>query len=148
MITMEEILKDRANFDDLDKEIQNNLAILLDRINILRRHYGKSLKVNDGLRIKGKQDYGAKTSKHYTGQAIDLDDDDKGTLMTWVLANLDLMKEIGLWMEDPRWTHGSVGTWMHFQTIPPKSGKRIFVPSSAPASAPGIWDGKYDSKHD
>lgn len=141
---MQEILKGRAKLEDLPEETQANLQILHERINKLRSAYGKPLKVNDGYRRPADTPKnGASKSKHLIGAAIDLDDDDKGTLWSWVLANLDLMKEIGLWMEDPRWTHGSVGTWMHFQIIPPGSKKRIFVPSSAPASAPKIWDGKY-----
>lgn len=145
MISMNEILMGRAKFDDLDFETQENLTILHERINQLRTAYGKPLKVNDGYRRP--QDIpknGAKKSKHLFGQAIDLDDDDTHYLWDWVKENLELMKEIGLWIEDPRWTHGKIGTWMHFQIVPPGSGKRIFVPSTAPASAPDLWDGKYD----
>jgi hypothetical protein len=149
MISMDEILMGRAKFEDLDKETQANLLILHERINKLRKAYGKPLKVNDGYRRQqDKPKNGAAQSKHFIGAAIDLDDDDSAYLWKWVQANLQLMKDIGLWMEDPRWTHGSVGTWMHFQIIPPKSNKRIYIPSEKPASAPTLWDGKYDSKFD
>lgn len=149
MISMNEILMGRAKFEDLDKEVQANLTILLERINKLRAAYGKPLKVNSGFRNPADQPKNAATkSNHLVGKAIDLDDDNTAFLWKWVLANLQLMKDIGLWMEDPRWTHGSVGTWMHFQITPPKSGKRIYVPSEKPASAPDLWDGKYDSKFD
>lgn len=149
MISMKEILMGRAKFEDLDSETQENLTILHERINKLRTAYGKPLTVNDGYRRP--QDIpknGAAKSKHLFGQAIDLDDDDTHYLWDWVKENLELMQEIGLWIEDPRWTHGKVGTWMHFQTVPPGSGKRIFIPSSAPASLPSLWDGKYDKELD
>lgn len=146
---MEEILCGRAKLADLPADIQVNLKLLHERINKLRTAYGKPLKVNDGYRRpQDKPKNGAAKSNHYQGLAIDLDDDNTAFLWKWVQSNLALMQEIGLWMEDPRWTHGSVGTWMHFQVVPPKSKRRIYVPSEAPAAAPELWDGKYDSKFD
>lgn len=140
---------DRVKFEELDPEIQENILVLHERINIIRKAYGKPMKVNDGFRrSKDTPKNGAKKSKHLTGAAIDIDDDDKGTFWNWVKDNLELFQEVGLWIEDPRWTHGKVGTWMHFQIFAPISGKRIFIPSSAPASAPDIWDGKYDKSLD
>ena len=149
MITMNEILKGRAKLEELPKDVQANLQDLLIKINKLRTAYGKPLKVNDGYRRpQDRPKHGALKSNHLIGCAIDLDDDDTAFLWTWVKANLQLMKEIGLYIEDPRYTHGKVGTWMHFQTKPPASGKRIFVPSSEPPSLPSLWDGKYDKKFD
>jgi hypothetical protein len=146
---MEEILKSRAKLEDLPTDVQTNLNTLLERINKLRTAYGKPLKVNDGYRrAQDKPKNGATQSNHYVGAAIDLDDNDSADLWYWTFNNLQLMQEIGLWMEDPRWTHGSVGTWMHYQIFPPKSDHRIYIPSSNPAAAPTLWDGKYDSKYD
>lgn len=148
-ISMDEILKGRAKFEDLDKEIQENLLTLHERINVIRTAYGKPMRVNDGFRrSKDTPKNGAKKSKHLLGAAIDIDDDDKGTFWNWVKNNLELFQEVGIWIEDPRWTHGAVGTWIHCQILPPASGKRIFVPSTAPASAPKLWDGIYDKKLD
>lgn len=148
-ISFDEILMGRAELEELEPEVQANIKVLHERINKLRTAYGKPLRVNDGFRrSKDTPKNGAKKSHHLIGAAIDLDDDDAGTLWKWTLANLKLMQEIGLWMEDPRWTHGKVGTWMHFSIFPPGSNKRIFRPSMNEASAPDIWDGKYDSSLD
>lgn len=146
MITQAEILMGRKTYDQLTQEQKDNLKILLERINKVRTKYGKPMKVNDGLRIVVGS--GAAKSNHFICAAIDIDDDDSLYMWKWCLANLDFLQEVGLWMEDPRWTHGTAGTWMHFQIVPPKSGKRIYVPSEKPMTAPDIWDGKYDTKYD
>ncbi len=78
---MKEILKGRVEFDDVPEEHQKNLEVLLERINKLRAAYGKPLKVNDGYRrSQDTPANGSKTSMHLRGAAIDLDDDDAGTL--------------------------------------------------------------------
>jgi hypothetical protein len=152
VISIKEILMGRVKFEDLSPELQANVTELHTKINLLRTAISRPLKVNDGLRRVGVDmpKNGAAQSNHYLGFAIDIDDDDSAWLWQWVLANLDLMQEIGLFMEDPRWTHGK-GTWMHFQIRPPKSGKRIYIPvdpTKTPAIAPDLWDGHYDKKYD
>ncbi len=146
MISLDEILKGRAKFNDLSDEVQLNLLTLLDRINQVRSKYGKPMKVNDGLRVA--QGSGSPTSWHFKGAAIDIDDNDAGDFWKWCLKNLAFIAECGLWMEHPCWTHYAGGTWCHFQIYPPKSGKRVFVPSTQPNPNPKFWDGKYDSKLD
>lgn len=150
MISMNEILMGRVKFEDLEPEIQENLTELHRRINLLRAKINRPLKVNDGLRRQGvdKPKNGAAKSKHYMGQAIDLDDDDSGWLWFWCMDNLEFIKEVGLWLEHGCYTHSKGGTWCHFQIVPPGSGKRIFVPSASPNPNPKFWDGKYDKKLD
>lgn len=63
----------------------------------------------------------ARKSKHMKGQAIDVEDADRA-LSQWCMANLDVLEELGLWMEHPRDTK----SWCHLQTVPPGSGKRVF----------------------
>lgn len=138
----------RAEFQNLPKDVQSNLMILLERINKIRSAYGKPMKVNDGIRIKGLNDYGAKSSNHYLGAAIDIDDDEAGTLWKWVYANRKLLKEVGLWMEHPCYTHFDGKSWLHFQIVPPSSGKRFYVPSLKPNPNPSFWDGKYEAELD
>jgi hypothetical protein len=60
--------------------------------------------------------------------------------------NMQLLKETGLWLEHGNWTHYKGGTWVHFQIVPPLSGKRIFIPSLAKDPKPSFWSGKYDNK--
>lgn len=65
----------------------------------------------------------AATSKHMTGQAIDLYDP-TGALDAWILANPQVITELGLWQEHP----SSTVTWAHVQTVAPRSGNRVFYP--------------------
>lgn len=68
-------------------------------------------------------------SNHLDALACDLRDTDDRALAIWCLDNLDLLEQLGLWMEDPRWTPD----WVHLQTAPPRSGNRVYIPSSSPA---------------
>lgn len=65
----------------------------------------------------------AQRSKHIEGLAIDLSDPE-GDLDEWCLANPLALQVLGLWQEHPSATKG----WCHVQTVPPKSGNRVFYP--------------------
>ncbi|OHC66979.1 MAG: hypothetical protein A3H93_18115 [Rhodocyclales bacterium RIFCSPLOWO2_02_FULL_63_24] len=67
-------------------------------------------------------------SSHLDGNGIDLRDNGLRDLARWCLRNLDALDEIGLYMEDPQWTP----TWVHLQRVPPKSRRRVYIPSSKP----------------
>jgi len=69
----------------------------------------------------------ASHSKHLSAQACDVYDPNR-ELARWCVENEDVLKEVGVWCEDFRWTP----TWAHFQIVPPGSGKRIYVPSTKP----------------
>jgi hypothetical protein len=149
MISLKEILMGRVEFKDLPPEHQSNIMILLERINKIRSAYGKPMKVNDGYRRpQDKPKNGATQSTHFRGAGIDIDDDDAGTLWKWVFANRKLLKEVGLWCEHPSWTHCDGMSWLHFQIVPPGSGKRFYVPSTRPNPNPSFWDGKYEAELD
>lgn len=64
-------------------------------------------------------------SKHMTGHAVDIYDPD-GDLDDWLMSDpgQGALGEIGLWMEHPSATKG----WCHLQTLPPRSGRRVFYP--------------------
>jgi hypothetical protein len=131
MITREEILEEK----NCPPELEENLSILLDKMNKLRTIYNIPMKVNSGLRTKEDQlrIYKEKgitdikkipmASKHFFCQAVDISDPEK-KLQQWVKDNLRIIEEIGLWMEDFSYTP----TWCHFQSVPPKSGNRFFKP--------------------
>lgn len=134
MITMNKLLSNQANFEDLDKEIQENLNQLFLKVNIIRKEYGKPMIVTSGLRTKKhhleiyakKGIYPPKVpmkSNHLFGRAVDFADAD-GKLKKWVKENIKLFEEIGLYMED----FSATKTWLHVQINPPKSGKRFFMP--------------------
>jgi len=63
----------------------------------------------------------APNSKHMTGQAIDLNDDD-GLLDNWLTD--EILQQYDLWREHP----ASTKSWCHLQCVPPKSGNRTFYP--------------------
>ncbi|MFA6921269.1 MAG: hypothetical protein WC216_05455 [Gallionella sp.] len=67
-------------------------------------------------------------SKHIDALACDLRDTSDRALARWCLVNLDTLAQLGLWMENPQWTP----SWVHLQIIPPGSGNRVYIPSSAP----------------
>jgi hypothetical protein len=77
---------------------------------------------------------GAAFSKHRTGEAGDVRDAVDRRLARWCLQNLDVLDAIGLWMERPQWTP----TWVHLQIVPPRSGKRVFIPNNNPPSVPPL----------
>lgn len=111
-------------------EIASNLAILLDRLNLVRIAYNKPMTVTSGLRSleqqkslisQGKSN--ATHSKHLYGQAADILDE-SGVLKAWANDNLKLIEEIGLWLE----SFDHTPNWVHFQIVSPKSGNRFFIP--------------------
>lgn len=133
-ITMKEILKDKK-FEDADKATQANLLILLEKINKVRTAYNKSMAISSGWRspedqIRIYKEKGITDpkkvpmgSQHIKGAAVDIYDP-KQELQAWVKANIKLIEEIGLWMEEFSYTKN----WIHFQLVPPASGKRFFIP--------------------
>lgn len=151
MITLKELLMGRIDFKNLPKEHQGNIMLLLERINKVRSAYKKPMTVNDGYRLpKNTPKHGAAKSKHLEGLAVDIDDDEKGTLWFWLMKDkqMQMLKDVGLWLEHGNYTHNKkYGTWVHFQCSAPRSGNRIFIPSSEPDPNPSFWNGVYDKKY-
>ena len=138
MITLKELLKGK-DFNLLPKEHQDNLLILLERINKVRIAYGKQFLVTSGYRSmedhlgiynrKGITDINKipVKSKHLFGLACDLADPKK-ELQTWCRNNQDILRNLGIWMEDFRYS----STWVHFQCAPygsyKEGGSLWFIP--------------------
>lgn len=134
MISMTELLSGQCTFEACTDEQKKNLNILLEKVNKVRVAYGKPMTVTSGLRtMKHHLEIYAKKgqfpphvpmkSNHLFGRAVDFADGN-GELKKWVMNNLPLMEEIGLWMED----FSATKTWLHVQINPPASGKRFFKP--------------------
>jgi len=134
---------------DLTEEVRGNAILLLERVNRLLASAAQEqiepgidartgTVVASGWRPKAVNDGTAssgKTSRHIVGLAVDLRDyPPERSLARWCLRNQRLLDEIGLWMEDPRWTP----SWVHLQSVPPGSGRRVYVPSTAPALAAAL----------
>ena len=134
MITMKELIKDTL-ISDIIIEHQHNLEELLIRINKIRTAYGKTLTVTSGyrtiqdhIRIYNKNCIMdpkkiPMQSTHLYGKAVDIYDPNKD-LQKWCLANIKILEDIGLWLED----FEATPNWVHFQISSPKSGKRMFKP--------------------
>ncbi len=135
--------RDNAYRDELTDEIRRNAEDIVAKANELLRRasFEHVCTVNSGWRPKQVNEAtpeAAAASRHLTGQAVDLPDPDR-TLAAWCVGNLDVLAEVGLWMEDPRWTYDERGDhWVHVQTVPPRSGRRVFIPSAAPAKDPNF----------
>jgi hypothetical protein len=129
---------------EVTKEIIDNALVLIERVNrVLERaeedgvepgiDHDTGTAVSSGWRPKAVNSAtpnASRTSRHMTGCAVDLCDIvPERALARWCLRNPLVLAELGLWMEDPRWTP----TWVHLQSIAPRSGDRVFVPSAAPA---------------
>lgn len=145
--------RDAAYPGELTDAIRTNVHELLGRINLLL-----SWAYRDGVRpaldaktrthvasgwrpaaVNDATANAAKASRHLTGEAIDLRDAGTRDLARWCLRNEDALIEIGLWMEDPQWTHIPPGQpWVHLQIVPPGSRRRVYVPSSKPPPAPKL----------
>jgi hypothetical protein len=133
MISWGEILG-KYKESDIAPEHLDNLKILHERMNKVRNLYAKPMvptsiyrTLDDHLRIYRQLGITDKSkipmkSKHLFGQAIDIHDP-KGELMDWCKNNTKALEEIELWCEEP-----DDKKRVHFQIVPPRSGKRFFLP--------------------
>lgn len=147
MIQINDILMGRANYDELPAQLKQNIKRLLDAIHELEKACPIAFKVTSGYRPPAINAAagGASKSCHMTCEAVDLACD--GKLMAWCLQNLEQLQKLGLYLEDPRWTHKAGKGWIHLQTRRPSSGKRIFIPNTSAPTDSTCWDGAYNSKY-
>lgn len=127
MITVEDILTTGGRHEQrlrwVSPAVRDNATDLATKVSELEARYGKPLEIRSGFRdIDSNWTVGgAPRSRHMTGQAVDLVDEDR-KLVKFVTE--DLLKELGLWAEAPV----NTPTWFHVQTVPPMSGRRFFQP--------------------
>lgn len=131
--------RDRTHGTQLSTDIRRNADTTVEQVNkllVLAKTAGVTFETNprtgsliaSGWRppdINAGTPGAAAKSKHMTGQACDVYDPD-GDLDDWLMTDdgQRALKDLGLWMEHPSATKG----WAHVQTVPPRSGHRVFYP--------------------
>ena len=118
---------DKKYPDAWSEEIEGAAIELLSRVDAMLTEFGEERKITSGWRppeVNSKTAGASLKSKHMTGHAVDLADPE-GDLDDWCSENDgERLKAYNLWMEHPAATKG----WCHLQSLPPKSGKRVFYP--------------------
>lgn len=131
--------RDAAYSAELTDEIRENAIELLGRVNLLISFAHKDgvwpgidavtgTPTASGWRPRAINARVAGGPLHPAAEAIDVRDTPDRGFARWCLRNIELLAEIGLWMEDPQWTP----TWVHLQKRPPRSGRRVFIPRQTP----------------
>jgi len=126
-ITRDQYLMNRSGEYPLTPDLETNLENMLLAINKFGKEYyrstGNNLEVSSGYRPGhyNSRAGGSFKSDHLYCRAVDLKDSLK-KIKSYILDNLYILIECGLWLEDPSRTP----TWCHL-TIKEKS-KRIFKP--------------------
>lgn len=139
MITVKQFYmgRDEKYKDQLTPELRRNADETVAKANLLLNHAFNdriflelspvtNSFVSSGWRppeVNGSTPNAAPRSKHMTCQAIDIYDAE-GELDEWCMDNLELLEKYGLYLEHPSATK----SWTHLQTVPPRSGKRVFYP--------------------
>lgn len=132
MITAADVLTTSGKFPQRQidapptEEMRANAEDLARRVSGVLGRFGEARKATSGYRppaVNAKTKGAAKKSNHMICCAIDIEDADR-KLGDWCLANMPFLVISGLWIEHPDATKG----WVHFQTKPPASGKRVFFP--------------------
>jgi hypothetical protein len=111
---------------DLTNDIRASAEVTMLKAALLLEAFGEQRGVTSGWRpaaVNMATANAATHSRHMTGEAIDLEDKD-GRLDDWCLQNPEVLVQLGLWQEHPTATVG----WCHVQTVPPRSGHRVFYP--------------------
>jgi len=110
----------------LTPEQECNFSHLYMAVNVLRYECGIPFIITSGFRSKEDQQKinpKAMNSAHTLAAACDIQDHDR-LIWDWLVANLELVIDVGGYLESKVYTPN----WVHLQIIPPKSGHRIFLP--------------------
>lgn len=116
---------DREQSPECTTAVRMHAAALAEAVSGLVDELGFIPVINSGFRTQAanKAIGGAAHSSHCTGEAVDLADS-KGALAKTLLDAPGCLERHDLYMEDPGHTPG----WVHLQTRPTASGKRVFKP--------------------
>lgn len=124
-ITSDDKYPERAKSYELNATVIRNAKVLLRRVNAMLTHLGiAEVEVTSGFRpsdVNKVLPNSAKRSAHMSGEAIDLADAD-GDLKK--LVTKAILEKFDLYREDSTATP----KWLHAQSRPTKSGRRIFLP--------------------
>lgn len=121
----------------LNEVLESNLQKLLTALNKFRTIYGKPMQVSSGYRPEkyNREAGGAIKSLHMVCMACDFIDID-GSIDSFCVANRDILKTCGLYLEHPKWTRN----WCHLDIFQRKN--HIFIPSDK-EPAKGKLDGLF-----
>lgn len=132
-VSIEDYFGRVSHIEKPSQEVANNALELLAKVNIVLAQAAsdgidcaREPRVNSGWRpasYNATVPNAAPRSKHITGQAVDISDPE-GALDEWCVQNLEVIAEVGLWLEHPLATKG----WTHLQSVAPRSGNRVFYP--------------------
>ena len=132
-ITTQDILTSQGKYparlmhEECTEEVQKNADELARRVTALLEDFFKNW-ISSGFRTSSanqKTPGASKKSNHMQACALDL-----STLGQYLKTDYKINKEKSLlvkhdlYLEDPDYTP----TWTHLQSLPPKSGKRVFIP--------------------
>lgn len=107
-------------------EMSQNAATLIGRVNRFLSVFGEYRRILAGWipePVNHAWPHAPVACKNATMEAVDLHDPE-GDLDQFVMDNQKLLQTCSLWAEHPATTRG----WCHLQSVPPKSGRRIFYP--------------------
>lgn len=125
--------RDKLYPQELTPEITQNVIILLEKVNAILVNLNiKNAEVSSGWRpaaINSAVSNAAKKSLHMIGKAVDIKDDKSQSIANKIISNPDLLKNLGLWLEDPASTRGKNTNWVHLDIgVRTDRALRIFKP--------------------
>jgi hypothetical protein len=114
-------------------EIESNAHGFVEKLNKLLLMFGESRELTSGFRDPASNlaAGGSAGSWHMKALAGDIEDDNE-KFGKFIVANPKALEECGLYAEHPSATfkvkNGKIVRWVHVQSKPPRSKRRIFFP--------------------
>lgn len=133
MIQISDYLGRWAKHPEVTEDVLKNAKVVVSKVSELLSRMGvDKVVITSGFRphAYNAQIGGSKNSLHCKGLAIDLSDPDE-KIGKWCVANVEALREIGLFMESLERTHKDKEPqkkWCHLQAKGPPSGNIIFLP--------------------